>query len=219
MIVAVDVDGTLYDGSTVDPLAIAALAAAVDGGHTILISTGRPWRDLPEVIPDVLPLVAAAVCEEGSVLVDVATGQRTFFADPVDQRVADRLVAAGVDPVVVGEVMISGPSSAIATFRALLPAGKRLVVNKDSVAVLPIGCDKGTGLRLAMTALGLDGRRLMAIGDAENDLPMFAIADVAVAVAGADAAVRAAGVTLTAAGWGAGVAEALRGALALDRTE
>ena len=95
----------------------------------------------------------------------------------------------------------------------------RLVVNKASVAVLPIGCDKGTGLRRAITALGLDGRALMAIGDAENDLPMFAIADVAVAVAGADAAVRAAGITRTTAGWGAGVAEALRAQLALDRAE
>ena len=42
-----------------------------------------------------------------------------------------------------------------------------------------------------------------------NDLPMFAIAAIAVGVANADAAVRAAGVQLTSAASGLGIAEAL----------
>ncbi len=54
MIVALDVDGTLFDGRSVDPAATAAVHAAVDDGHTVVIVTGRPWSDLATVIPDVL---------------------------------------------------------------------------------------------------------------------------------------------------------------------
>ena len=43
-IVALDVDGTLYDGHGVDPAAVSAIRAAADLGHTFVIVTGRPWR-------------------------------------------------------------------------------------------------------------------------------------------------------------------------------
>ena len=72
---------------------------------------------------------------------------------------------------------------------------QRLVVtNKASIALAPAGSNKGTGLRAALRALGLDDRPILAIGDAANDLPMFAVATIAVGVANSDDAVRAAGV-------------------------
>ena len=49
----------------------------------------------------------------------------------------------------------------------------------------------------------------MAIGDATNDLPMFAMADVAVAVANAEPALVETGIEVTRRAFGAGVAEAL----------
>ena len=49
----------------------------------------------------------------------------------------------------------------------------------------------------------------MAIGDATNDLPMFAMADVAVAVANAEPALAETGIEVTRRAFGAGVAEAL----------
>ena len=50
-VIAVDVDGTLYDGVSIHPDAVAALADARDEGDTILIVSGRPWRDLPLIAP------------------------------------------------------------------------------------------------------------------------------------------------------------------------
>jgi hydroxymethylpyrimidine pyrophosphatase-like HAD family hydrolase len=64
-------------------------------------------------------------------------------------------------------------------------------------------------LRAALADLGAADLRVIAIGDAANDLPMFAVAAVAVGVANADLAVRSAGVELTQASFGDGVAEAL----------
>jgi hypothetical protein len=85
-----------------------------------------------------------------------------------------------------------------------------VVRNKDSIALVPPGHDKGTGVRTALADLDASTLPVLAIGDAANDLPMFAVASVAVAVANADETVRAAGIELTHAMFGDGVAEALR---------
>ena len=83
-----------------------------------------------------------------------------------------------------------------------------------SIAIVPVGCDKGTGLRRAIEHLaasdpGVGNTPIMAVGDATNDLPMFAIADVAVAVANAEPALAETGIEVTDSGFGSGVAEAL----------
>ena len=46
MVVAVDVDGTLYDGVEVAPEAIRELRRARADGHTLVIVTGRRWEEL-----------------------------------------------------------------------------------------------------------------------------------------------------------------------------
>ena len=82
MLVALDVDGTLFDGLSVDPAAVEAIEAAVADGHVVIIVSGRPWRDLQEIIPDVLRSTTVAVCEHGAVLVDVAIGSVHRTATP-----------------------------------------------------------------------------------------------------------------------------------------
>lgn len=212
MVIALDVDGTLYDGGVVAEAATLALQRARADGHTLVIVTGRRWESLRQVVPTVVGLCDRAVCEEGGVLVDVATGELVLLAEPVEPAVVAGLLAAGVPELDVGHVVVGAPSAWIATVEAVRAAtGSRrhLVVNKASVALAPEGCDKGTGLRAAVAELGVEHQRILAIGDAANDLPMFAIAAIAVGVANADAAVRAAGVQLTSAASGLGVAEAL----------
>jgi hydroxymethylpyrimidine pyrophosphatase-like HAD family hydrolase len=59
--------------------------------------------------------------------------------------------------------------------------------------------------------------RVLAIGDASNDLPMFRAADVAMAVANADAAVVDAGIERATRPFGEGVAEIITAHLAARR--
>jgi len=213
MVVAVDVDGTLYDGVEVAPEAIRELGRARADGHTLVIVTGRRWEELGTVAPDVVALVERAVCEEGGVLVNVATGAISLLGEPVDAALVDALDAAGVPMLDVGRVVVGAPTTSlqiVSEVRDRVAAGRRIVVNKGSIALAPPGCDKGTGLLAAMADLGLTGTPILAIGDAANDLPMFAVATIAIAVANADDVVRASGVPLTTATFGAGAAEALR---------
>ncbi|MEO7371785.1 MAG: HAD family hydrolase [Ilumatobacteraceae bacterium] len=212
MVIAVDVDGTLYDGVGVDPSAIAALRRAHADGHTLVIVTGRRWEELGHVVPEIVALAERAVCEEGGVLVDVATGRVTLLAEPVEPGLVAGLEAAGVPNLDVGRVVVGAPTGSLAAVtdvRDRVGSDRKIITNKGSIALTPAGCDKGTGLRAAIADLGVGKRPIIAIGDASNDLAMFAIATIAVAVANADDVVRASGVPLTTASFGAGVAEAL----------
>ena len=213
MVIAVDVDGTLYDGVGVADEAVAALRRDTADGHTLVIVTGRRWEELGHVVPGVLELAARAVCEEGGVLVDVATGHLSLLAEPAEPALIDGLHAAGVPALDIGHVVIGAPTAwreVVDEVRVRVGSTRIIITNKGSIALTPPGCDKGTGLRAALADLDLNGRPIFAIGDASNDLAMFAIAEIAVGVANADDAVRTSGATLTTASAGLGVAEALQ---------
>ncbi|MEO8267101.1 MAG: HAD hydrolase family protein [Ilumatobacteraceae bacterium] len=212
MVIAIDVDGTLYDGVGVAPEAVAALTQATAEGHTLVIVTGRRWEELGHVIPGVLDLAVRAVCEEGGVMVDVVTGRLSLLADPVEPALIAELRSAGVPSLDIGHVVVGAPTAwrdVVTGARDRVGSARAIITNKGSIALTPPGCDKASGLRAAAADLGLERLPILAIGDASNDLAMFAIATVAVAVANADDAVRASGVPLTTASAGLGVAEAL----------
>lgn len=218
MVIAVDVDGTLYDGVGVDAAAVEALRDARHDGHTIVIVTGRRWEQLGQVVPTILELADSAVCEEGGVLVDlrsstdVGVARVTLLAVPTEPHLVAALGAAGVRGLDVGRVVVGAPTETLATvtrIRDQVGSNRLIITNKGSIALTPRGCDKGSGLRAALSALQLEHLPVLAIGDAENDLAMFAVATIAVGVANADDAVRASGIQLTQGMSGLGVAEAL----------
>jgi hydroxymethylpyrimidine pyrophosphatase-like HAD family hydrolase len=217
MIVALDVDGTLYDGNGVDPAAVEAIQRCVAAGTAVVIVSGRPWTDLQRIIPEVLRSTSVAVCEHGAVLVDVSSGEVRALATPVAAAVASIIAASDGADMVVYEATIGLPATARALAEEACDrvGGCYVVGNKSSIAIVPNGCDKGTGLRHAVAHLaaadpGMSGRAIMAIGDATNDLPMFEIADVAVAVANAEPVLAEMGFEVTQGSFGAGVAEAIR---------
>jgi hydroxymethylpyrimidine pyrophosphatase-like HAD family hydrolase len=213
MLIAVDVDGTLYDGVGVAEEAVAALQRAHSDGHTLVIVTGRRWEELGHVVPSILAVTDRVVCEEGGVLVDPRSGRLTLLAEPTEPGLVAALRDAGVPALDVGHVVVGAPTTSLALVtevRDRVGSRRRIVTNKGSIALTPPGCDKGTGLRAAIVDLGAEALQILAIGDAANDLAMFAVATIAVGVANADSAVRASGVPLTAGNAGHGVAEALQ---------
>jgi hydroxymethylpyrimidine pyrophosphatase-like HAD family hydrolase len=213
MVIAVDVDGTLFDGVEVAPEAIDGLRRAHADGHAIVIVTGRRWEELGHVVPTVLELTDRVVCEEGGVLVNVRTRELTLLGEPVELQLIAALTEAGVPGLDIGHVVVGAPTSSlevVTRVRDEVGSRRAIITNKGSIALTPAGCNKGTGLRAAVADLNLQHRPILAIGDAQNDLAMFKIATIAIGVANADEAVRASGVRVTTASVGLGVAEALR---------
>ncbi|HZX54223.1 MAG TPA: HAD hydrolase family protein, partial [Ilumatobacteraceae bacterium] len=140
MVVALDVDGTLYDGVEVAPEALKELRQARAAGHTLVIVTGRRWEELGTVVPDVVELVARAVCEEGGVMVDTTTGEVTLLAEPVEPDLVDALNAAGVPMLDVGRVVVGAPTTSLAVVtdvRDRMGSSRRIVTNKSSIALTP----------------------------------------------------------------------------------
>jgi Cof subfamily protein (haloacid dehalogenase superfamily) len=78
--------------------------------------------------------------------------------------------------------------------------GRHLAVSHmgaEAVEVGPAGADKGVGLRWLCQHIDVDPAETLVFGDEVNDLPMFAVAGTAVAMANGHAAVRAAATTVT----------------------
>jgi Cof subfamily protein (haloacid dehalogenase superfamily) len=72
-----------------------------------------------------------------------------------------------------------------------------VLAGQGFVELLPLGLSKATGLTLASARLGVGRARTIAFGDMPNDLPMFAWAGHAVAMANAHPELRAAADEIT----------------------
>ena len=66
----------------------------------------------------------------------------------------------------------------------------QMVRNRAALMVLPAGVTKGTGLGSVLTELNLSAHNTIAVGDAENDLSLFGMAEIGAAVANAVPSVR-----------------------------
>lgn len=60
-----------------------------------------------------------------------------------------------------------------------------------NVEIMVAGVDKGTGVQMLLDAYEIDSGDMLAVGDAENDLPMFRVAGMAVAMENAQHHVKA----------------------------
>lgn len=207
MAFAVDCDRTLTGASLVpDPDALRALAGLRQAGVRCVLATGRSKADLQRFagIPEAFD---AFVLEGGAVWGPWDGPVRPSNAQ-VALDAADRVAREGFQV----ERRTASFSASLADLPAVerLAAGCSIQVNVDRVDVLPPGLDKGMGLDAALGGLGYRAARVVAIGDAENDLPLFARADVALAVANAVPAAKEAADEVLAAPGPEAVIEAVR---------
>ena len=140
VVIALDVDGTLYNGHDVDRSAIDAVRPASRAGHVILIVTGRPRADLERIIPDVLECCAAAVCEHGTVLVDCIRNGSLALSPSISETMADAMYVLPTESAVIGTSTIGLPISfrdAATRLCASLDGRVTVVLNEDSLPLVP----------------------------------------------------------------------------------
>ncbi len=201
-VIASDLDGTIKArGRPVDPRVVDRLAQAKKAGVTLILVSGRCMKELEELLP--LSLFDAVVAENGAVL--EAGGKTETLAPRWWASERERL--AGLFEPGCERVIISIPREKSAG-AALDPSRARIEFNVDRAMILPRGVDKATGLRKALRRLGRGGR-LVCLGDGENDLPMFRLADVKVAMKNSVDELKEAADYVTEAEDGEGVLEAM----------
>lgn len=204
-VLALDLDGTIQSGSRpIDPEVSRYLRLVKRSGIRLVLVTGRSLPELRRLADTTL--FDAVVAENGAIL--LVGGSQVILAPSGWNSVRKRLLGrfrAGKE-----QVIISLSRRREKDVRQYLGTSARLEFNKDRLMIMPAKVDKGSGLLAALTMLNaLDGR-LMCIGDGENDLAMFRIADLKVAVGDSSAALKRGADFVTRQNNGKGAIEAIR---------
>jgi hydroxymethylpyrimidine pyrophosphatase-like HAD family hydrolase len=216
-VLACDFDGTGAAGGSLAPEVAEALGLARRRGIVTMLVTGRVLDDLKMANVD-LGVFDAVVGENGA-LVWLPDQQRTIqMGKPPPGHFLGELRARGV-PLQAGAVVVGTWDRHTGEVLDLIRrAGvdSQLVFNRSALMLLPSGINKATGVERALAELGRSARNMIAFGDAENDLPLLALAEVGVAARGSVPSLAAAADVQLSQGGPEGVAIYLRHLLERD---
>lgn len=172
---AVDYDGTIAAHDRLGDAVAAVLQRARRAGLRLILVTGRPFFELARVCPR-LDLFDAVVAENGAVLHYPSDDAICDEGPPPPPRLIAELDRRAV-PFQTGRVILGTARSFEPEVRAAMAsAGVHLHIarNRAALMLLPAGVSKGSGVRHALQRLGLSFHDVLAIGDAENDVDLFA---------------------------------------------
>ncbi len=189
-VVAIDFDGTLTSRGEVSAKALDAIDQAWRSGLLVVLVTGRIGAELRSEFPQIAQHVDTLVLENGAVT--VIGGRTHALSAPVESGLDEALTDRGI-PYRRGEVLLAVDGEHAATVVEVigqLGLDCQIVWNRAAMMVLPAGVTKGAGLAAVLTEMNLSAHNTIAVGDAENNLSLFAIAEVGVAVADAIPSVR-----------------------------
>ncbi|HLJ97805.1 MAG TPA: HAD family hydrolase [Gemmataceae bacterium] len=217
---ACDYDGTLAADGRVDDETLAALERLRVFGRKLILVTGRELPDLLSVFPN-LHLFDSIVAENGALLYWPSDGEQKTLAERPPEQFLQALHDRGVRPLSTGQVIVATwrPFQAI-VLEVIAELGLELqvILNKGAVMVLPTGINKATGLRTALTELGIAPCNVVGVGDAENDHAFLSLCGCSVAVANALPVVKDRAHFVTRAHHGAGVTELIDELIGNDMT-
>ena len=206
---ATDYDGTLAHDGTVDAPTLAALSRLRASRRRLILVTGRILDDLLRALPQI-DLFDHVVAENGAVLYRPATREEVAIGERPPDSFVEALRARGVGPLAVGRVIVATDDQHEVAVRDTIreqALALQVILNKGAVMVLPLGIDKASGLAAALAELGLAPQQAVGVGDAENDRALLMACGCGVAVANALPALKQCADLVTAASYGAGVAE------------
>ena len=215
---AADYDGTLAHDGVLDDTTADALRRLRQSGRRLLMVTGRELEELLGIFPHV-ELFDRIVAENGALVYRPQTKEVQVLAEPPPEEFVRRMRAGKAERLSVGHVIVATvePYHELA-LKAIHDLGLELhvIFNKGSVMALPSGVTKATGLGPALEELGVKPEQTVGVGDAENDHAFLRRCGLAVAVANALRAVKAAADLVTRGAEGAGVTELIDRLLADD---
>jgi hydroxymethylpyrimidine pyrophosphatase-like HAD family hydrolase len=220
VVLAAGYDGTLARDGRCDERCIDALRELSATGRKLILVTGRELRRLLEIFPEAR-IFDFIVAENGAVLHRTATRQSEILGQAPPEILLQELRRRGIGPLAVGSSIVTTPASYLEQVREALRKLKlhldfELVTNDDTLLILPPGIDKASGMDEALRELGVSRHNLVAIGNAENDLPLLASAEHAVAVSNAAATVKQAADRVTDGAYCDGFLELARDLVASD---
>src|SRR5216117_839499 len=215
---ACDYDGTIAWDGEVSEDTILALQEVRKSGRKLILVTGRELDDLIKVFPRI-DLFDRVVAENGALLYRPATREERPLAHRPPDEFWQQLIKRGADRVSVGRVIVATwrphEKTAVELIRDL-GLELQITFNKGAVMILPSGVNKATGLKVALTELGLSPHNVVGIGDAENDHAFLALCECSVAVENAVDTLKERVDWVTKEGHGEGTIELIQALVATD---
>jgi hydroxymethylpyrimidine pyrophosphatase-like HAD family hydrolase len=184
---AVDYDNTLATDGHVDDLTVDALRQLRQSGRRLILVTGRCIDPLLNAFSQVR-IFDLIVAENGAYIYNPETKEKRLLGHPPPEAFIEQLMNRGVPPLEKGEVIVSTCVPYEHTVLSVVHdqgLDLQIIFNKDAVMILPTGINKATGLRAALTELGLSPHNIVGIGDAENDEAFLELSELSAAVSNA----------------------------------
>lgn len=182
-VLALDYDGTIASEDALDRSVRTAIGDARTHGIKVLIVTGRSLDELRRVAGD-LRIVDAVVAENGAVVHFPDNGHTSLLSPPIPRAFTAELERRGI-PSRTGQCLVDAAAADAPRILDVIRATELplvLAFNRSRVMVLAQGISKATGLRTTLEMMRVSPRNCLAIGDAENDYPLLALAEVGAAV-------------------------------------
>jgi len=209
-----DYDGTLtYESNEIPEVARDALKKMKKKElATLGIISGRDLQFLRGVDDSLSNVFSFLIAENGAISYFSDSKHKEVLGKEWSERARKELANSGI-PMHFAEVMFATAienAPAVSKFLATSGLDVKLVPNRDSLMVLPPNVDKGTGVAATVQHFGTTRKLfLTCFGDGENDLALFAPADLGVAVSNAVDALKKIADVVTEKPGGYGVAEYL----------
>ena len=215
---ALDVDGTITENGGVINLDAASMVRWLEGtGCRIIFVSGRSAWEL-FALAIYLGTTKVVVGENGGVIAtspihfavlgDKAPCQEAY--DILEKKIG------GLKPRLVfprlAEVVLDRTFDADEGRRVLKESGLPVVLNDSMYAyhLSPVGIDKASGLKKALTLLEIKAEDTVAIGDSDTDIPLFDLCGYSVALGNApDSTKKKASHSVTN-GYGSGLVDAIQ---------
>lgn len=182
---ALDYDGTLATHGQVPAAVVAALKKVKDSGRKIILVTGRHLENLLERFPQA-DMFDHIVAENGGLLYRPSTKEKRVIGEPPPEVLIAELRKRKVEPLDVGRCVIATrtPHETVC-MESIRDLGleHHIIFNKGAVMILPSGVNKATGLKQALSELGVSLHNTVGMGDAENDHQFLSACECGVAVA------------------------------------
>jgi hydroxymethylpyrimidine pyrophosphatase-like HAD family hydrolase len=191
--VAAGFDGTLAKDGRCDQRCVDALRMLASTGRKLLLVTARKLRELLEIFPEAR-LFDYIIAENGAVMHRPAERVSSILAVAPSETLLRELRQRAISPLSVGSSIITTAKDNEAVVGEVLQRLRldcQLLVNDDTLMILPSDVDKATGVAAALRDLGLSAHNLVAIGDAPNDLALLAFAEHSIAVRNAHPSLKA----------------------------
>jgi hydroxymethylpyrimidine pyrophosphatase-like HAD family hydrolase len=219
-----DYDGTLtYQTAEIPEVTQVALKKMKKSKlATLGIISGRDLSFLMKVDDSLSHVFSFLIAENGAVSFFSDSSKKTLLGKDWGEKARKLFGKSGI-PMHYAEVMVATAienADRVSDFLNKNAFDVKLVPNRDSLMILPPDVDKGTGVAATIEHFGTTRKLfLTCFGDGENDLALFAPADLGIAVANAIDALKKIADVVTEEPGGYGVAEYLYDTFLIEEKE